>query len=548
MSLFFVKVLFDLCLDRGIVGDDGGNVLLIHLTVDVVLGDLDNQRDHKQNTDQVGDHHKTVEGIGDVPSKGRGKHRTEDNGDYVDNAEDKGSLCTEEVLPGLGAVVGPAKHGGEGEEEHSDGYELATEINSEVKYLVECTAHKGRVGESLRDLTGLGIEYATVESTGGENYESGHGTNDHSVCKYLKYTPHTLLNGLLNAGVGVNHNGRTETCLVGEHAALEAVGHSYDDTADAAAHECLGREGVSEDSLEGGDDSLIVDSDDHKASCNEENDHKGNDLLGNVCDTLNTAEGDNCGQRHNDNAENDIVKGNAAENADGGESLYVKGRGNVCYDLVDLTHASDTEGSQHSEDTEENGKNTAGLLEGRFAVAVLVGVASHTVLQVVHRTAGPFAFAVLTSEIDTQNVFRVVGHHTEECGNPHPEHGTGTTDTDSGGNTGDITGTDRCGKRGTKRLEGRDNALFLAVLHNVLGEHTAYGVLPPQTEARDLKYACTEGYDNAGSNQKNQTKNSPNDSVDAVVYRSDFFEKCFHFSLLKIKNLTGAKHVPSKKQ
>ncbi len=92
---------YRLCLYLGVIGNYRSNVLLLDLSVNVVLCDLDNKRNHKQNTDEVGNHHKTVEGVGDIPSERRSENRTEDDSDNVDDAEDKGCLCTEEVFPSL---------------------------------------------------------------------------------------------------------------------------------------------------------------------------------------------------------------------------------------------------------------------------------------------------------------------------------------------------------------------------------------------------------------------------------------------------------------
>ena len=506
----------------------------MHLTVNVVLGDLNNERDHKENTDKVGDHHKSVEGIGDVPSKRGGKNRTEDNGYNVDNTEDVSGLCAKEVLPSLGAVMGPAENGGEGKEEHCDSNELATDI-APREHLVKRAADESCIGVACGDLTGLCVEHAAVKSAGGKNNKCGHSADYHGIRKYLEDTPHTLLNGLLNAGVGMYHNGGTETCLVREYAALEAVGHSDDNTADTAANECLGGKCVSKNSLKSGDDSGIVDTDDNKAARYEKNDHKGNDLFGNVCDSLNAAEGDNGGKYHNSNTEKDVVKRYFTKYVDGGKRLNIKCRRNVCNYLVYLTHATDTEGCEHGKDTEEHCKDLAGGLKSCLTVLILIGITAHTVLKIVHRASGPFTEAVFTSEINTENVFCEVCHHSEEGCDPHPEDRARAADCDSSGNTCDVTGTDSSGKCRTKRLEGRNNTLLLAVLENVLGEKASDGVLPPKADVRDLEYLCAECYDDAGAYKKRQSENAPYHSVDAAVYGGNLVEKCLHCFLLKIK-------------
>ena len=62
----------------------------------------------------------------------------------------------------------------------------------------------------------------------------------------------------------------------------------------------------------------------YKATCNEDNYHKGNDFFCNACNSLNTAESNNCGENHNKYAENNIVKGNVTENGNGRKCTDVK--------------------------------------------------------------------------------------------------------------------------------------------------------------------------------------------------------------------------------
>ena len=133
-------------------------------------------------------------------------------------------------------------------------------------------------------------------------------------------------------------------------------------------------------------------------------------------------------------------------------------------------------------------------------------------------TARPFAVCVFAAEVDTQYVFGVVGHHTKECGYPHPEHGARATDADRGGNAGNVTGSYRCGKSGTKRLEGRDRAFFLTVLDNVLVEKATQGVLEPESNVRHLKEFGENGNDNTGTNEQEQSKGAPNHAVNLTVY------------------------------
>ena len=294
-----------------------------------------------------------------------------------------------------------------------------------------------------------------------------------------------------------------------------------DDRTDAAADECLGRKGVDEDRLECGEDARVVDRDDRKGAEHEENDHEGNDLLGNARDPLQTSEGDQCGQDHDQRTEDQVVERDARQNLNRGEGADVEGLCDIGNDLVDLSHASDTEGGEHGEDAEEDGKHASDVLHALLS--------SNAVNEVVHGTARPLAVLVLSAEVDAKDVLGIVGHHAEECGNPHPEHGTGTADADRGGNACDITRTDRCGKRRAKRLERGDRALFLTVRDDVLLEKASERVLKPHRNMRHLEEFRQGGCQNARTDEQDQAEHAPNDTVDLAVNGFDRMHDFFHF-------------------
>ena len=139
------------------------------------------------------------------------------------------------------------------------------------------------------------------------------------------------------------------------YAALEAVGQSDDHAADAATNKSLGLKCIHKNCFECGQNSLIVDADDHQTACNEQHNHKGDDFFCNIGNSLQTAQGDQGGQRHDDNTDDNVIQRNPAEYFNRGEGSDIKGNSHICYDLVYLTHRADTEGSQHSENAEQNG-------------------------------------------------------------------------------------------------------------------------------------------------------------------------------------------------
>ncbi len=459
-------------------GEHGLNLLILELAVLIVLGDLDNKTGASEYTDKVGDHHETVEGIGDIPCKGRSKERTEKDHYKVDNSVSLNGLNTEEIFPSLGAVVVPTESGGECEEKDSDRYKALTDS---TEMSTECGSNESCVVDTCD--TTLNSEFVEVKM--GKYNKCGHGADYHGISEYLEDTPETLTNGLLNVGVAVNHNGRTETCLVGEHAALTTGGNYLADKITcAAADSCGNVECILEDCNKCIVKLCVVEAKDRNGADYEENDHERNDLFSNVCDSLKTAEKDKSCDHGKDDTENEVVKGNALIKSYAGKCLDLECGNHVNNDLVDLAHCTDTEGSENCEDAEEDCKRlTEELTELHLA---------HALFEVVHRTAGPFAFSVLAAEVDTENVFGVVGHHSEECGNPHPENRTGTAGNDSCSNTGDVTYTDSSRKSGTERLE-LGNGLTLNVTGYVLLKDLTEGLTEPVTDMSHLKYACDNG-------------------------------------------------------
>ena len=74
---------------------------MFKMSVNIVSRNLYNKTGKGENADKVRYHHKTVEGVGNIPSERGCHYRTEDNGDNVDYLEDNGCLCAKEVFPSL---------------------------------------------------------------------------------------------------------------------------------------------------------------------------------------------------------------------------------------------------------------------------------------------------------------------------------------------------------------------------------------------------------------------------------------------------------------
>lgn len=102
---------------------------------------------------------------------------------------------------------------------------------------------------------------------------------------------------------------------------------------------------------------------------------------------------------------------------------------------------------------------------------------AETVFDVIHRSADEFPVGVFLVIENSQCYLGKFRTHAEQGGNPHPEHGAGSADSDSAGNTGNITGTNRGGKCCTDRLKGVIAPSEASRLRNILPSvvRIAYG-------------------------------------------------------------------------
>ena len=169
-----------------------------------------------------------------------------------------------------------------------------------------------------------------------------------------------------------------------------------------------------------------------------------------------------------------------------------------------------------------------------------------TIFKIIHCAAAPFAFEVFAAIKNTENVFGKVCHHTEYCGDPHPENCAGTADCNCTGNAGDVAGTDRCGKSGAKGLELGDVALIGFIGYVLIGKKRTYCFLNPMFKINELETFCNGGADNACSEKNYDAYFNPDKVVNNAVDFSYFCKKFFHnfFSFFLKKNKTAK--IPKK--
>ena len=323
----------------------------------------------------------------------------------------------------------------------------------------------------------------------------------------------------------MHHNRRAKACLVGEHAALKSLRHGLlDQYTDTAADKRRGGECKLEDRAKHCADLRDIAAENDERADDVSNRHKGYDDLCHASDALQTADDD---QRTDDKQykTDDQMDNINARAGDGAQRNVREECGvHIEHDLVDLRHVTDTEGCKDGKAGEQHCQHACGDLQPLFAVTL-----AKTVGQIVHRAARPLAVLIAAAVVDAQQVFREVGHHAKECGNPHPEHGTRATGYDGSGNACDIARAHRGGKRGAQRLELRNGfGVGLFGGRAVLFEHACNGLLPPMPCVGDLEHAGSNGQQNARANQQNESGQTPDRAVDGVVDVCDDLDKLVH--------------------
>ena len=456
------------------------------------------------DADQVGNRHQPVEGIAQVNGQGNVHGRADQHHGDKDDLIRQGGLGAEKILPGLGAVVAPAQNRREGEEADRHGHENAAEGSEGFGEGFRRQPQLGGAGDGS---AGLQIHHA-----GGQNDQRGAGADDDGIRKDFEDAPETLNHGLLHVGGGVNHDGGAEAGLVGENAPLEAPGHGLGDHGPAdAAGGGFKVEGAGKNGSEGRRNPADVHADDDQGADDKEDGHEGHDALVGGGDPLQPAD-NHQRQKHDDH--------------DAGDQIHRAGiRGNQRVDALGdgshLAHVADAEGSQHREDGEQHGQHRAGNL----AVLHL----ADAVLQIVHGAAAPFAPLIPAAEEKAQHVFRIIGHHADDGGDPHPENGAGAAHGNGVGHAGDVSRADGGGQGGAQGLELGDGMPVVAVANSFfLLEQTPDGVGPHVAEAAELEEPGQHGHQNAGADQEHQRGNAPDHAVDGVIDGSYSLRETIH--------------------
>ena len=125
--------------------------------------------------------------------------------------------------------------------------------------------------------------------------------------------------------------------------------------------------------------------------------------------------------------------------------------------------------------------------------------------------------------------------HAEQGGNPHPEYGTGSADSDSAGNTGNITGTDRGGKCCTDRLE-RCNCAIGSIS---FAEHSSERCADRIREFSNLEKTGAQTQVKADTENADHSRNTPDKIVHGIVDGFNQLEHRYLFLFHKQKHFLG---------
>ena len=111
---------------------------------EVLLCQFRHHRGQQEYSDEVGDGHKAVEGIGDVPGDLQLHGCAHDDDQREDNLVNLGGLMAQQELPAAGAVQSPGQNRGQGEQRQAHSYNDAGDRAGE--HGCEALDGQGRAG------------------------------------------------------------------------------------------------------------------------------------------------------------------------------------------------------------------------------------------------------------------------------------------------------------------------------------------------------------------------------------------------------------------
>ena len=294
-----------------------------------------------------------------------------------------------------------------------------------------------------------------------------------------------------------------KTCLIGENAPGNALLHAQKEAAHNAAGDGGGLEGTLENGGEDRGNGLDSGNDDAKRQNHIQQSHQGHQLLADLADALDAADENQTYHQADDDADDETAGGNLG----GGEQAEVQQRRvDGGGDGVDLGGVAGAEDGAHAEQGVGVGKD-----HPLFAQAVF---------NVVHGAAYQLPTLVPLPVENGQGHLEELGAHTQQGGDPHPEHGAGAADGNGAGYARNVARAHSGGKGGAHRLERGDGTvagLFLL-------EHPADGAAQGIGELADLQKARAEAQVQSHADDAHHGGNAPDKAVENAVE----FDKRFH--------------------
>ena len=216
---------------------------------------------------------------------------------------------------------------------------------------------------------------------------------------------------------------------------------------------------------------MDVEDENTQAADEVDDSHNGNELLGNGREALHAAQEDEAGEEDDEQAHDP-----------GGDAKgRIAGRGN----RIGLDHAA------HEAKCQDDGN-------GEEAREELAARTREGLGDVVDRTAMNGAVLVDLARLLREDGLGVVGRHTEERDEPHPEDGARAADQDGAAGTHDVARADLRRDGGGERLKRADAALLLAAEEVELTEDAAHAL----SEEANLHELGADGEHQAHGNEQ----------------------------------------------
>ena len=228
----------------------------------------------------------------------------------------------------------------------------------------------------------------------------------------------------------------TKSCLIREDSSGNTFLHTHKERSHGSScHRCR-RKRSFENGSKYSRNVLEIQNNNSKCKNYIDQCHKRNKLLCDLTDSLNSAKKDQTDQNCKHNSDNQIQCSNGIFSYD---SIVKKCRIDCCCDCINLCCISCSKYCQNSKCSEQ--------------ISQPVPMLFQTIFDIIHRSTDTISFHIRLMEMNCKSNFWKLCTHSKKCWDPHPEHCARSSDCDSTGNPGDISGSDRRRQRGTNCLE-----------------------------------------------------------------------------------------------